>query len=142
MKLNCEIKLLGSISETFRDMAKILCEIGFSLCNSEKEIISYHDGERLVWKFIGHMDAKEKKIDEFLYAVDNKNIRNVQFWRGKGNDLFVSWKIKNDCVAYEISFDGWTEEEVSEIMSYILKVILNMYKRSSDVGRVMSIFTE
>ncbi|MBV1831087.1 hypothetical protein HNW77_09560 [Komagataeibacter sp. AV436] len=155
MKFNCEIKMTGSEKEAFCRMVDLMKEAGFSLFDHNGIIISLvfdggHNGA--IWNVPGNeipdyfqrdLDCLHKgSIDDFYRDIENGCLKNVQFWREPGHNLFVTWQVKENYVLYMIGLDGWKKEQAIQIISGMVRFILEFYKDARDLDTVFSLSTE
>ncbi|WP_308719668.1 hypothetical protein [Komagataeibacter xylinus] len=155
MKFDCEIKITGNEKEAFCHIVNLMKDIGFSLFDHNGIIISLvFDGDHDVaqWNVPENKMSDERprhltclnkgSIDNFYRDIENGCLKNVQFWREPGHNLFVTWQVKDSYVLYEIGLEGWNKEESIQIVSGMVRFILEFYKGARDLDNVFSLSTE
>lgn len=109
------VLLKGEFPEAFHFIETLLQPLGLLLANPDSERITH-------WSDDGRQIAVSRA--DIVDDASTGEVKNVQFWRASGHDLFVSWIYTSPGWRFSFHLDGVEPELKSALATTLANAVL------------------
>lgn len=129
----CRILVPEALEQAFLLVAALLESAGLFIANpASKRITTWTD------------DGEQKDVPgtTVIREVTSGSVRNIQFWKNLGEDVFVSWEERLDGCMFSIFLDGVDSDLAVTLIGSFTKLVLTTFRGRYHEGAVVTIAFE